>query len=70
MGFLAPFVVQAKLLMQQEWVQAFDWDEPPTDELQEAWTQWFAELVVVPDQDPSSFERGSAGQEHGNTCFL
>ena len=47
MGFLAPFVVRAKLLMQQAWVQALDWDEPLTDELQEAWRRWFGELVTL-----------------------
>ena len=49
MGFLAPFVVRAKLLLQQAWVLALDWDEPLTNELQEAWRQWFGELVMLPE---------------------
>ena len=47
MGFLAPFVVRAKLLLQQAWVQALDWDEPLTNELQEAWRQWFGEIIML-----------------------
>ncbi len=47
MGFLAPYVVRAKLLLQQAWVQALNWDEPLTNELQEAWRQWFGELVML-----------------------
>ena len=47
MRFLASFVVRAKLLMQQAWVQALDWDEPLTNELQKAWRQWFRELAML-----------------------
>ena len=46
-GFLAPFVVRAKLLMQQAWVQALDCDKPLTNELQKARRQWFGELVML-----------------------
>ena len=70
MGFLAPFVVRAKLLLQQAWVLALDWDEPLTNELQEAWRQWFGELVMLPEtQDPSLFENCSYGDEHGNSLL-
>ena len=47
MAFLAPFVVRAKLLMQQAWFQALDWVEPLTNELQKAWRQWFGELLML-----------------------
>ncbi len=65
MGFLAPFVVRAKLLMQQAWVQALDWDKPLTNELQEAWRISY----VARDQDPSLFERCSECEEHGNSLL-
>ena len=41
--------LRAKLLLQQAWVLALDWDELLTNELQEAWRQWFGELVMLPE---------------------
>ena len=43
LGFLAPYVVRAKLLIQQAWITAADWDDPLPDHHQEQWKSWFQE---------------------------
>lgn len=41
LGFLAPYVVRAELLIQQAWIEAADWDSPLPDHQQEKWNLWF-----------------------------
>ncbi|XP_068756531.1 uncharacterized protein [Montipora capricornis] len=43
LGFLAPHIVRAKLLIQQAWIEAADWDDPLPDHHQEQWKSWFPE---------------------------
>lgn len=43
LGFLAPYVVGAKLLIQQAWIEAADWDIPLPVHHQEQWKSWFQE---------------------------
>ncbi|XP_068697224.1 uncharacterized protein [Montipora foliosa] len=43
LGFLAPYIVRAKLLIQQAWIEAADWDDPLPDHHQEQWKSWFPE---------------------------
>ena len=43
-GFLTPFVVRAKMLMQEAWVEAFGWDEELPDHFKMEWKRWFEEL--------------------------
>ena len=47
LGFLAPFILLAKLLMQQAWVKGLSWDDALPEELRLAWKQWFGELVKL-----------------------
>ena len=47
LGFLSPFVVKAKLLMQQTWLQALEWDEVLPPEQKEQWKSWFSELPLL-----------------------
>ena len=43
-GFLTPFVVRAKILMQEAWMEAFGWDEELPDRFKMEWKRWFEEL--------------------------
>ena len=47
LGFLSPFVVKAKLFMQQAWVDALEWDEVLPSEQREQWKTWFGELPLL-----------------------
>ena len=41
LGFLAPFVIHAKLLLQQVWLQAIAWDDELPESLKTKWERWF-----------------------------
>ena len=43
-GFLAPFLVRAKLLLQQVWQFGIGWDETPPSEFLLEWSNWQKEL--------------------------
>ena len=47
LGFLSPFVIRAKLFMQQAWLDALAWDEVLPSEQKEEWRGWFAELPLL-----------------------
>ena len=42
--FLAPFTLEAKILMQRIWAAGLEWDEPLPDCLVTEWNTWTAEL--------------------------
>ena len=44
LGFLTPFVVRAKMLMQEAWMEAIGWDEELPYHLKAEWKNWFKEL--------------------------
>ena len=46
-GFLTPFVVRAKMLMQEAWIEALGWDEESPDHFKMEWKRWFGELGAV-----------------------
>ena len=43
-GFLTPFVVRAKMLIQEAWMEAIGWDEELPYNLKAEWEKWFKEL--------------------------
>ena len=43
-GFLAPFLVRAKILLQQVWQCGVGWDDVQPSELLEEWSKWREEL--------------------------
>ena len=49
LGFLTPFTVRAKILMQEMWASGCDWDESPSDNLTRSASQWFTELTRLTD---------------------
>ena len=53
-GFLAPFLVRAKILLQRMWQCGIGWDDVLPSELLEEWSQWFF-YRHVPDS-PSAIE--------------
>ena len=47
MGWFAPAMVVAKLLLQEIWVQGLGWDEPVPDAITTQWKQWTEELPLI-----------------------
>ena len=43
-GFLAPFTIRAKVMMQEKWVAGLEWDELCPRELIHKSQEWFCEL--------------------------
>ncbi|KRZ63897.1 hypothetical protein T08_11741, partial [Trichinella sp. T8] len=48
MGFLAPFMVRAKILFQSLWQLGTLWDEPLPDDVDHLWVKWKQELEELP----------------------
>jgi hypothetical protein len=47
LGFLAPFCIQGKILMQQIWISGRDWDEEVNTKEAEEVREWFSELECL-----------------------
>ena len=47
LGMLSPFVIRAKVLMQEIWVCGLDWDDPLPEELSVKMMSWFGELPML-----------------------
>ena len=47
LGLAAPFVLRAKLILQELWRLGFDWDKPISGPLLDAWEAWKAELPLL-----------------------
>ncbi|KMQ84469.1 hypothetical protein RF55_17694, partial [Lasius niger] len=47
LGWLAPIIVRAKLIIQTAWLQQLDWDAPLADEEAAAWATLEAELPLL-----------------------
>ncbi|GIY94824.1 reverse transcriptase [Caerostris extrusa] len=45
-GFLSPFVVRIKRLMQEIWERRLDWDSKLREDLESKWKKWCAEIEV------------------------
>ncbi|CAB3981675.1 Hypothetical predicted protein [Paramuricea clavata] len=47
LGFLSPFIIKAKLYLQQAWLEALDWDDELPYKLKNQWKNWFNELHLL-----------------------
>jgi len=47
LGLLAPFLIRAKMLMQEVWIHGLDWDERLSQELSTEVTKWCTELSML-----------------------
>ena len=47
LGLVAPFVLRAKLILQELWRLGFDWDKPISGPLLDAWEAWKTELPLL-----------------------
>ena len=47
LGLLAPFLIRAKILMQEVWLNGLEWDERLPPELSAKVNAWFAELSIL-----------------------
>ena len=44
LGFVTPFVVRAKILVQEVWISGIDWDDQHPENILSKVKKWFAEL--------------------------
>ena len=83
LGFLSPYVIRSKLLIQKAWLEARDWDELLPTHHQREWRKWFRELedleiMKIPGclKDPSltveelSFHTFSDASENSYTAVV
>ena len=47
LGFLAPFTLKAKLILQELWRLKLGWDEPVDDNIKGVWKKWLDELLLL-----------------------
>ena len=47
LGFLTPFTVRAKILLQCLWRKKYDWDDPINDNDKELWLKWCSEVTLL-----------------------
>ena len=47
LGLVAPFILRAKLILQELWILGFDWGKPILGQLLDAWEAWKAELPIL-----------------------
>ena len=85
LGFLAPFVLRAKLILQSLWEKGLDWDEPIDEDDLREWQQWVTELQELSNVElkrcfwPAGFKTvrfvlhtfaDSSERAYGAVCYL
>ena len=68
LGFLAPLVLRAKKMLQEECRKGVSWDEPLPEEVRPRWERWKLDLLHLKEfQDvlkiPRCFEPKTMGQQ-------
>ena len=49
LGMVAPFILRAKILLQQLWEQKLGWDDELGEPLRTDWLNWIEELISLPN---------------------
>ena len=47
LGLISPFIVQAKIMLQELWHRGYDWDEEVEDEVANRIQNWFSQLPCL-----------------------
>lgn len=47
LGWLAPLIIRAKILLQQLWITGMDWDAPVDSSTQSSWTEYCQQLPML-----------------------
>ena len=47
LGLVSPFIVQAKIMLQELWARGYDWDEEVQDQVANRIQEWFAQLQCL-----------------------
>ena len=69
LGFISPFVVRGKMLMQECWMSGVDWDEQLPDAIVDKAQQWFQELSELSNvRVPRQFEASTGKLELHAFC--
>ena len=48
-GFISPFTIRVKGLLQELWTRGFDWDETFDDDIKQRWQEWCSEIKQLVD---------------------
>ncbi|KAI3374356.1 hypothetical protein L3Q82_005959 [Scortum barcoo] len=70
LGFVAPILLKAKIILQETCRHGTDWDDPLSDELRPKWEQWRSDLVhldkitISRTYAPASFGKVSKTELH------
>ncbi|XP_003370011.1 Pao retrotransposon peptidase superfamily [Trichinella spiralis] len=47
LGYLTPFIIRAKTLIQELWQRGLHWEDPLPDDLKTTWTRWITEWKKI-----------------------
>ncbi|KRX69472.1 hypothetical protein T06_8532 [Trichinella sp. T6] len=47
LGYLTPFIIRAKTLIQELWQQGLRWEDPLPEDLKTTWTRWITEWTEI-----------------------
>ena len=61
LGFLAPYIIRAKIILQEMWESGVDWDDSVEESLSRKAQQWFEELSELPRLCVPRCLRGETG---------
>lgn len=62
MGFVSPFVIRLKLILQELWRLKLSWDDELPPEILRLWSQWYSELPKLTVQIPRRIIPFSEGE--------